>query len=100
MRKVAAFCDYFVIASGTSNRQIGAVADAIQEELLKSGLKPLARPEFSDQSGWIVLDYLSVIVHLFYAPVREFYALERLWGDAKKVRIASRHERKSPRKSG
>lgn len=89
MRKIAAFCDYFVLASGTSLRQINAVAQALQEDLEKEKIRPLSKVPSNDESGWIVLDFSSVVVHLFNQPMREFYALERLWSDAKKVRISS-----------
>lgn len=87
MRGVSGFCDYFVILSGTSLRQVNAVAKGIEEDLAKEGIKCLSKVSSSDESGWIVLDYVSVIVHIFYKPMREFYSLERLWADAKKVRI-------------
>ncbi len=88
LKKVAAFCDYFVIASATSNRQVNAVAHAVVEDLSKTKIKPLSPLVLNDESGWMVLDFNSVIVHIFYEPMREFYALERLWSDAKRVRIA------------
>ena len=87
MRKVVSFCDYFVLASGASLRQVNALADTIQDYLQQSSLKPLSKVASNDDSGWIVLDYADVVVHLFYEPTREFYALEHLWSDAKKVRI-------------
>ncbi|MGA2774573.1 MAG: ribosome silencing factor [Candidatus Omnitrophota bacterium] len=87
MRKVAGFCDYFVIASGTSLRQVNAIAEAIDEDLAKDRIKSLSEVPSNDESGWVVLDYMSVIVHIFHKPMREFYSLERLWSDAKKVRI-------------
>jgi ribosome-associated protein len=87
MRKVAAFCDYFVIASGTSLRQVNAIAKGIEEELSKDKIKPLSRASFNDDSGWVAVDFVSVIAHIFYTPLREVYALENLWSDAKKVRV-------------
>ncbi|HNX80925.1 MAG TPA: ribosome silencing factor [Candidatus Omnitrophota bacterium] len=88
MRSVAGFCDYFVIASGNSLRQVNAIAQGITDELAKDKIKSLSKVSSDDQSGWIVLDFSSVIVHIFNKPVREFYALERLWSDAKKVRLS------------
>ena len=87
MRQSCGFCDYFVISSGTSLRHSAAIAKAIEEELAKESLKTHSRISYNDESGWLVLDYPSVIAHIFYKPVREFYALERLWSDAKRVRI-------------
>jgi ribosome-associated protein len=85
MRKVVNFCDYFVIASGTSLRQVNAIVEAIQEDLYKEKRKPLSMPKSYDESGWMVLDFGDVVAHTFYEPMREFYALEHLWSDAKKV---------------
>jgi ribosome-associated protein len=87
MRKVSTFCDYFVILSGTSLRQLNAIAGAIQEDLDKDNIRPLSKVPPNDESGWVVLDYALVVAHLFYQPTREFYDLERLWSDAKRVRI-------------
>jgi ribosome-associated protein len=104
MRNVADFCDYFVILSGTSLRHVNAIAQAIEADLShppleykealsekpdsdKGGIKSLSKVSPNDESGWIVLDFLSVVVHIFYKPMREFYSLERLWSDAKRVRI-------------
>ena len=87
MRKVASFCDYFVIASGTSLRQVNAIAKGIEEELIKDGIKPLSRLSLRDESGWVAIDLVSVIAHIFYEPIRDQYALESLWSDAKKVRV-------------
>ena len=88
MREVTSFCDYFVIMSASSLRQTNAIAQAIDEELDKVRIKPLSKVSSIDESGWIVLDFVSVIVHIFYKPLREFYSLERLWADAKKVRLS------------
>jgi len=95
MRSVCTFCDYFVIASGTSLRQVKAVAQAIEEDLAKGRMKPLSKVNPDDESGWVVLDFSSVIAHIFYEPTREFYSLERLWSDAKRVRIPSTSRIKS-----
>ena len=75
--------------SGTSNRHIQGVAEVIQEELKKDQVKPLfsGLTSQSAESGWIVLDYASVVVHIFQKPQREFYSLDHLWQDAKRVRI-------------
>jgi len=88
MRKSCGFCDYFVIASATSMRQGNAIAGAVQEDLGKERIIPLSKASPNDESGWIVLDYQSVLAHIFYKPMRDFYALERLWSDAKKTRYS------------
>jgi len=87
MRGISGFCDYFVILSATSLKQANAVAESIQEDLKNGRVKLSSRGTPADESGWVVLDFQSVLVHIFYKPVREFYALERLWSDAKRVRI-------------
>jgi ribosome-associated protein len=87
--KLAGFCDYFVIASGNSLRQTAAIAQAIIDDLEKAGIKSLSKVPRGDESGWLALDYVSVIAHAFYKPMREFYSLESLWSDAKKVRVVA-----------
>ena len=90
MRSVSSFCDYFVILSGESLRQVNSFAQSIEEDLARNKIKSLSRVSPTDESGWVVLDYVSVVVHIFYKPMREFYSLERLWSDAKRVRVPSR----------
>lgn len=87
MRSVCGFCDYFVIASGNSLRQANAIVHVIEEDLEKEKIRSLSRIPYNDESGWIVADYSSVVAHVFYTPMRDFYALERLWSDAKRVRV-------------
>jgi len=88
MRKAANFCDYFVIFSASSNRQAVSVAEAIEEDLRKEKVRLLsAEPAKQKESGWILLDFGFIIVHIFYKPVREFYALEHLWQDAPRIKI-------------
>jgi ribosome-associated protein len=87
MRAVSSFCDYFVICSGSSLKHCNALAETVQDDLSRDKIVSLSTVSPGDGSGWIVLDFSSVVVHIFYKPTREFYALERLWSDAKKVRI-------------
>jgi ribosome-associated protein len=87
MRQVCNFCEYFVLASGSSLRQVNALAGSIDEEMKRVGRRSLSAVPANDASGWIVLDYSSVVVHIFHTPVREFYDLETLWSDAKRIRI-------------
>ena len=89
MRKVASFCDYFIIASATSLRHVNAIAKGIEESLIQDKIKPLFKVLLNDESGWVALDFVSVIVHIFYKPMREFYGLERLWSDAKRLRVTN-----------
>jgi ribosome-associated protein len=76
--------DYLVICSGGSERQLDAIADGIAEGLKAEGFRILAR-EGAPDSHWILLDAGAVVVHVFAPPERDFYALERLWAEAKTV---------------
>lgn len=78
--------DYFVIATGTSGTHIRALADEVEDTLTKMGVEP--NHIEGKTTGWILLDYGTVIVHLFTHDQRELYSLEHLWGDAKKVDIS------------
>ena len=73
--------DYFVICSGSSERQVGAIADGIAEGLRDEGVKPIGR-EGSSSAHWVLLDFGSVVVHIMAPPERDFYQLERLWAEA------------------
>lgn len=73
--------DYFVICSGTSERQLGAIVDGIAEGLRDEGIKPIGR-EGSSNAHWMLIDFGSVVVHVMAPPEREFYQLEQLWADA------------------
>ena len=79
--------DYFVIASGSSNSQVKALSDAVEEAMSALGFEP-RRIEGYQSAMWIVLDYYDVIVHIFYTEAREFYSLERLWSDAPQVDLS------------
>ena len=78
---VSLIADYFVIASASNKIQMVAMADNVQEQLAKQGLSILHR-EGRAGASWILLDYGAVVVHIFREDARQFYALERLWGDA------------------
>ncbi len=84
MRNVCNFCDYFIILSVPSKKRAKIISEYIRESLKKRKLKPFSC-EGEKESDWILLDYLDVIVHVFYRPVREFYDLERIWPDAKRI---------------
>lgn len=76
--------DYLVICSGGSERQLGAIADAVVEGLKHEGL-PIVGREGEPASHWVLIDAGAVIIHVFAPPEREFYALEKLWSDARTV---------------
>ncbi|MFN8472972.1 MAG: ribosome silencing factor [Anaerolineae bacterium] len=81
LRAVSLLADYFVLASADSRRQIQALIDTTTETLRKQGIRPL-RVEGTPDSGWIILDYGSVVAHLFDPEARAFYKLEQLWKNA------------------
>lgn len=76
--------DYFVVATGNSTTQVKALADAVDEKLSAQGIEP-RRIEGYTSASWILMDYNDVIIHIFLKETREFYSLERLWGDAPEV---------------
>jgi ribosome-associated protein len=76
--------DHFVICSGGSERQLGAIADGIVEGLRAAGLRPIGR-EGLPASHWVLLDFGSVVVHVFTPPERDFYQLEKHWAEAKTI---------------
>jgi len=84
LQQVSDFTDYFLICSGTSERQVQAIADAVQERLRANRVRPL-HVEGYNRGQWVLLDYGDLVVHVFQEEQRRFYALERLWGDAPDV---------------
>ena len=78
--------DRFVICQGRSDRQVKAIADAVEEQLGKNGEKPRAMEGYQTGS-WILIDYVDLVVHVFDPETREFYGLERLWGHADQVAL-------------
>jgi len=87
LRDVASFTEFFIICSGANQRQVQAIADQIEEQLKEQlGTRPV-RIEGYSSAEWVLLDYGDFIVHIFNKESREFYDLERLWRDARKVDI-------------
>ncbi|MCX5644600.1 MAG: ribosome silencing factor [Phycisphaerae bacterium] len=84
LRGLSPATDYFVIATGTSNRQMQSVADEISQAGRAQGFARFGRAGY-DQARWVLLDYIDVVVHLFDTEYRQFYDLELLWGDAERV---------------
>ena len=85
---LTSIADVFIICSGRSNRQVNAIAEAIVDHLKKHKIRPLS-VEGTGEGHWVLLDYGDVIIHVFYEPVREFFDLEGLWVDAKRIEIPS-----------
>lgn len=86
VKEISTFTDYFIICSGTSDRQVRAIASAIQENLKAAAILPLG-VEGESAGRWILLDYDDVIIHIFLDSVRSFYDLERLWSEAPRMTI-------------
>ena len=91
--EMTSYADVFIICSGRSNRQVNAIAESIKTELKKHKIKPLS-VEGTKDGHWVLLDYGHVIIHVFYEPVREFYDLEGLWVDAKRIVTPTLKKRK------
>jgi len=87
LRRTPAFTDFFVLCSGQNQRQVKAIADAVEEALKAAKIRP-AHVEGYDRAEWVLMDFFSFIVHVFTPQTRAFYSLERLWGDAERIEIA------------
>jgi ribosome-associated protein len=81
LKKLATFADYFVICSADSDTQVKAIADEIDKELRDEGIRYWHKEGYKALS-WVLMDYVDVVVHIFKKEAREFYKLEKLWGDA------------------
>ena len=86
LRKTGAFTDHFVICSGANPRQVHAIADAVEQSLKAAGVRP-SHVEGYERAEWILLDYFDFIVHVFSPSARQFYGLDRLWGNAARIEI-------------
>lgn len=86
LRNTPAFTDFFVLCSGQNQRQVKAIADSVEEALRGVRIRP-AHVEGYDRAEWILMDFFTFIVHVFTPHTREFYALERLWGDAERIEM-------------
>ncbi len=85
VHEVSSVADVVMICSGRSNRQVTAIAEFIVTDLKKHGIKPLS-VEGMKEGHWVLLDYGHVIIHVFYEPIRNFYDLEGLWADTKRIK--------------
>lgn len=80
MKRRAALCEYFVVMSAPSTIRVKTIAEHIEEIMEGEGYKTLRREGYQE-SRWVVLDYGSILVHVFYEETRQYYHLENLWGD-------------------
>lgn len=87
LRDLDGVCDYFVLATGQSEIQTRAIADAVDEGMRARGIRPW-HTEGYEARRWILLDYVDFVVHVFHARAREYYLLDKLWGDARRETVA------------
>ena len=76
-------CDYFVICNGNSNTQVNAIVGSVQKGVSKELKDKPWHVEGTDNAEWVLMDYVSIVVHVFQKEIREYYNIEGLWGDAK-----------------
>ncbi len=86
LRRLSFSFDFFVICTGSSDRRIRAIAEGIEEKLSSLGERP-GHLEGRQEGSWLLLDYGSLVAHIFATEIRDFYGLERLWADAPRLRI-------------
>jgi len=84
LRELDGVCDYFFICSGSSEVQVKAIAEAVEDGLRERGVRPWHIEGFESRH-WVLLDYVEVVVHIFHEKTREYYMLDRLWGDARSL---------------
>lgn len=85
---LTSLADAFLICHGTSNRQVSAIAEHVQRDLKKQGIKPLSVDGLKE-GHWVLMDYGHIIIHVFFEETRGFYNLESLWSDARRIRTDS-----------
>lgn len=88
LTEISGFTDYFVISSGMSDRQVQAMADAVQHAMESAGHEMVSNEGYSE-GRWVLMDFGDVVVHVFLDALREYYDLENLWADAPRVKIPS-----------
>ena len=87
LRKTGAFTDYFLLCTGSNPRQVHAIADGIEQALKANKVRP-THVEGYERAEWVLVDYFDFVVHVFSPGARQFYGLERLWGNATRIAIA------------
>lgn len=86
-----AVCDYFVICNGNSNTQVNAIVNSVQKLVSKEIKDKPWHVEGTDNAEWVLMDYVSIVVHVFQKEIREYYNIEGLWGDAKITTIQNNY---------
>ena len=80
---------YFIVCSGSSNTHVNAIVSSVQKTVSKELREKPFHTEGLENSEWVLIDYVNIVVHVFQKPIREYYNIEELWGDAKTTQIAS-----------
>jgi ribosome-associated protein len=93
--RIASFASYFLLCTGDSSRQMQAIADEIEKKLKAAGLRP-SHVEGYQNSEWILMDYMDLVIHIFSRQARAYYDLERLWRDGKKLDTSLMVDQKEP----
>lgn len=86
-----AVCDYFVVCNGNSNTQVNAIVNSVQKIVSKELKDKPWHVEGTDNAEWVLMDYVSIVVHVFQKEIREYYNIEGLWGDAKITTIQNKY---------
>jgi len=86
LRNLSGFCDYFIICSGESQRQVRAIYEEVLESCKKEKIE-IHHKEEDNESQWLLIDFFEVVLHIFLEEKRKFYNIEHLWREAKKVRL-------------
>lgn len=86
-----AVCDYFVICNGSSNTQVNAIVNSVQKLVSKELKDKPWHVEGTDNAEWVLMDYVSIVVHVFQKQIREYYNIEGLWGDAKITTLENKY---------
>ena len=94
MAGLTSITDYFIVASGASNRQVQAISKHVMRRMREQGFRAYG-VEGEQEGHWVLMDYGDVIIHIFYQPVREFYDLEGLWTEAPRVEVDGNGTEKS-----
>ena len=86
IKKISSITDFFVICSADADRQVKAIADEVDDQLSAAGIKCIHREGY-ESLNWVILDYFDVMIHIFKEDARQFYNLEKLWGDAPVIEV-------------
>ena len=84
-------CDFFIVCSGNSNTQVSAIVNSVQKTVSKALHEKPFHTEGLDNAEWVLIDYVSVVVHVFQNQIRDYYNIEELWGDEKSTQIAANY---------